>query len=357
MLVLGIESSCDETAAAVVKDGRLALSNVIDTQVDIHRRYGGVVPEIASRRHVGQILPVVETALDEADVGLGDLDAICVTGGPGLIGSLLVGVSAAKGIASVTGLPLYAAHHIAGHIAANYIAHPDLEPPFICLVVSGGHSHIVHVRDWLRFDILARTRDDAAGEAFDKIARACGLGYPGGPAIEKVAQSGDPHKIVFPRTSFGDGNLDFSFSGVKTAALNYLNSVEMDAKRKSLERDDLLNVADFAASFQQAIISVLVEHTVQAAEQAKIGTIALAGGVAANRALREALSKQAVARDLRFCYPPPVLCTDNAAMIGALGHYMAVYGAAPAGPSLDARANWPLDSFDENRPLDGFGKE
>lgn len=345
MLVLGIETSCDETAVAVVEDGRRVLSNVIATQIETHRKYGGVVPEIASRQHVGQIIPVLQKALSEAAVELAQIDALAVTAGPGLVGSLLVGVSAAKGLAAVTGLPLYAVHHLAGHIAANYLTTPDLEPPFICLVVSGGHSHVVYVREWLVFEILARTRDDAAGEAFDKVARACGLGYPGGPQIEAAARGGEPLSIRFPRTNFGEGNLDFSFSGVKTAALNYLNRLQMEAERDGIGREEVLNLADFTASFQHAIVSVLVDHTLQAAATIGCRTIAVAGGVAANGALRSLFERAAAASGLRFCYPPPVLCTDNAAMIASMGYYMAVGGMTPAGNDLDASATWALDRF------------
>lgn len=345
MLILGIETSCDETAAAVIEDGKYIRSNIIASQIKTHQRYGGVVPEIASRSHVEAIVPVIQQALLEAEVELADLDGIAVTTGPGLVGSLLVGVSAAKGLAAVTDLPLYSVHHIAAHIAANYLISPELKPPFICLVASGGHSQIIKVEEGLQFTVIARTRDDAAGEAFDKVARACGLGYPGGPAIQKAATGGDPTRIRFPRTEFPDGNLDFSFSGVKTAALNFLNRLEQEAKHKNIEKESLVPIADFAAGFQHAVVSVLAEHTIEAAKRLDCRTVVLAGGVAANSALRSLLSEMTAAEGMEFHYPPPILCTDNAAMVGALGSQMCELGIAGATADLDARANWPLDEF------------
>lgn len=349
MLVLGIESSCDETAAAVIEDGRVVRSNIIATQIDIHRKFGGVVPEIASRQHIGSILPVIEDAMAQAEVSFDDLDALAVTVGPGLVGSLLVGISAAKGLSLATGLPLYPVHHIAGHIAANYLAFPELEPPFLCLVVSGGHSHIIHVEDYVRFRIIARTRDDAAGEAFDKVARAVGLGYPGGPLIDRAARDGDPNAIRFPRTTFDGDVLDFSFSGVKTAALNYLNHLDMEAKKQGRTREDLLNVADFAAGFQQAVTGVLTDNLMTAAERLGIDDIALAGGVAANGALRAQLSDRCSEAGKRFYCPPFVYCTDNAAMIGSMGYYMYCSGLHPADDELDAIASLPIDQWHEDQ--------
>ncbi len=346
-LILGIESSCDETAAAVVADGRTILSNVIASQADFHQQFGGVVPEIASRMHVEAILPVIDQALQQAGVGLGDLSAIAVTHGPGLVGALLVGLSAAKGLAAVTGKPLVGVHHIVGHIAANYLADPEWEPPYLCLVVSGAHSHLVHVEDYQRFRILARTRDDAAGEAFDKIARALGLGYPGGPLLDRAARGGQPHALNLPRTRMAD-SLDFSFSGLKTAALNQLNSLRQQAERQGLTWQDLLPLADFAASFQQAIVDVLVDHTLEAAGRYDIRRIAVAGGVSANSCLRATLEQRTRQAGLAFTQPPLILCTDNAAMIAAAGYYAWRNGqqddlSLNAVPSLEitARADLP----------------
>ncbi len=311
--ILGIESSCDETAAAVVVNGRTVLSNVISSQIDIHTLYGGVVPEIASRKHVERITQVIRTALSEAGRSLSDLDAVAVTYGPGLVGALLVGVSAAKGICYASGIPLVGVHHIEGHISANYIAAPELEPPFLCLVVSGGHTHLVMVKDYGEYEILGRTMDDAAGEAFDKVARAVGLGYPGGPKIDKAAREGNPEAIHFPRGKVSDSVYDFSFSGLKSAVLNYLNTEQMAG------RD--ICVPDVAASFQKSVVEVLVGHAMEAVEQYHCKRFALAGGVASNSALREAAKEACRQRGIAFCCPPPVLCTDNAAMIGCAGYY------------------------------------
>lgn len=311
--ILAIESSCDETAAAVVKNGREVLSNTIYTQIAIHTEYGGVVPEIASRKHVEKINPVIKTALSEANVTLDDIDAIAVTYGPGLVGPLLIGVSAAKSIAWATGKPLVGVHHIEGHISANYIEHPDLEPPYICLVVSGGHSHLVEVSEYGKYRVIARTRDDAAGEAFDKVARAIGLGYPGGPKIDKAAKEGNPDSIVFPRGKVRDSEYDFSFSGLKSAVLNYLNSCKM----QNID----INVADVAASFQKSVVEVLVEHSMEAFDKSGLDKFALAGGVASNSSLRNALAEAAAKRGASFYVPSPIYCTDNAAMIGAAGYY------------------------------------
>ncbi len=312
-LILAIESSCDETAAAVVRNGREVLSNIISSQIALHTLYGGVVPEIASRKHIEKINQVIEEALQQANVTLKDIDAIAVTYGPGLVGALLVGVSAAKAISFATGIPLVGVHHIEGHISANYIENKELEPPFVCLVVSGGHSHLVKVKDYGKYEILGRTRDDAAGEAFDKVARAIGLGYPGGPKIDKVSKEGNPDAIKFPRAKVADSVYDFSFSGLKSAVLNYLNSCEM----KGIE----ICQADVAASFQKAVVDVLVEHSMQAVKECGMKKFAIAGGVASNSSLRSALEKACAERGIEFYHPSPILCTDNAAMIGAAGYY------------------------------------
>ncbi len=311
--ILAIESSCDETAAAVVKNGREVLSNVIYTQIALHTEYGGVVPEIASRKHIEKINPVIEQALSDSGKKLNEMTAIAVTYGPGLVGALLVGVSAAKAISFATGIPLVGVHHIEGHISANYIENKDLEPPFICLVVSGGHSHLVVVKDYGEYEIIGRTRDDAAGEAFDKVARAIGLGYPGGPKIDKVAKEGNPDAIHFPRAKVGESVYDFSFSGLKSAVLNYLNSCEM--------KGEAICVPDVAASFQKAVVDVLVEHSMDAVQKYGYSKFAIAGGVASNSALRAAFEKACVQRNIMFYHPSPVFCTDNAAMIGAAGYY------------------------------------
>lgn len=316
--ILAIETSCDETAAAVVKNGREILSNVIYSQIDLHTIYGGVVPEIASRKHIEKINQVMEQALKEAGRELADLDAVAVTYGPGLVGPLLVGVSAAKAVSFASGLPLIGVHHIEGHISANYIEHKDLEPPFVCLVASGGHSHLVVVKDYGKYEVLGRTRDDAAGEAFDKVARAIGLGYPGGPKIDKVAKEGNPDAIAFPRAKVGDSDYDFSFSGLKSAVLNYLNSCEM--------KGESICQADVAASFQKAVVDVLTEHSMAAVERCGLRKFAIAGGVASNSALRQALEEACAERNVAFYRPSPLLCTDNAAMIGAAAYYEYVQG-------------------------------
>lgn len=313
VLILAIESSCDETAAAVVKNGREVLSNVIYSQIDLHTLYGGVVPEIASRKHIEKINQVVEKALADAHMSLQDITAVAVTYGPGLVGALLVGVSAAKAIAFAAEKPLVGVHHIEGHICANYIENKELEPPFLCLVVSGGHSHLVMVKDYGEYEILGRTRDDAAGEAFDKVARAIGLGYPGGPKVDKVSREGNPDAIAFPRGKVVDNVYDFSFSGLKSAVLNYLNGCQM----KGIE----INQADVAASFQKSVVDVLVEHSMHALKQYGMNKFAIAGGVASNSHLREALEKECAREKIEFYHPSPILCTDNAAMIGAAAYY------------------------------------
>ena len=312
-LILAIESSCDETAASVVKNGRCVLSNIISSQIAIHTLYGGVVPEIASRKHIEKINQVVEAALKEADVTLDDIDAIGVTYGPGLVGALLVGVAEAKAIAYAKKKPLVGVHHIEGHVSANYIEHPDLEPPFLCEIISGGHTHLVIVKDYGSFEILGRTRDDAAGEAFDKVARAIGLGYPGGPKIDKLAKEGNPHVIDFPRAHMEDAPYDFSFSGVKSAVLNHLNKCRMTGEP--------IVEADIAASFQQAVVDVLVDNAIRAAKDYHMDRLAIAGGVASNGALRAAMEAACEKEGIRFYRPSPIFCTDNAAMIGVAAYY------------------------------------
>lgn len=313
ILILGIESSCDETAAAVVKNGREVLSNVISSQIELHKLYGGVVPEIASRKHIEKINQVVEEALKEADVTLDDLDAIGVTYGPGLVGALLVGVSAAKAISYAKKIPLVGVHHIEGHISANYIENKELEPPFVCLVVSGGHTHLVIVRDYGKYEIIGKTRDDAAGEAYDKVARAIGLGYPGGPKIDKLSKEGNPDAIKFPRAKIEDAPYDFSFSGLKSAVLNYLNAAKM--------KGETVNDADLAASFQKAVCDVLVEHAIRAAKEYGFDKLAIAGGVASNSTLRATMEKACAENQIQFYHPSPIFCTDNAAMIGVAAYY------------------------------------
>lgn len=319
ILILAIESSCDETAAAVVQNGREVLSNIIYSQIDLHTLYGGVVPEIASRKHVEKINQVVETALLEAKVSLSDLDAVGVTYGPGLVGALLVGVAEAKAISYAAKLPLVGVHHIEGHVAANYIEHKELSPPYLCLIVSGGHTHLVMVKDYDRYEIIGRTQDDAAGEAFDKVARALGLGYPGGPKIDQAAKEGKKDAIAFPRGQVAGHPYDFSFSGLKSSVLNYLNITQM-------KQEEAISVADVAASFQEAVVDVLVSKTIQAAKEFSVSTIALAGGVAANSALREGMKAACEREGFTLYYPSPALCTDNAAMIGTAAYYSFIRG-------------------------------
>lgn len=312
-LILAIESSCDETSAAVLKNGREVLSNIISSQIDIHKKFGGVVPEVASRNHVLNISTVVGEAMETAGVSYDDLDAVAVTYGPGLVGALLVGVSYAKAISSAKKLPLIAVNHIHGHIAANYITHPELEPPFVCLVASGGHSHILYVKDYAEFEILGRTRDDAAGEAFDKVARVIGLGYPGGPKVEALAKEGNPDAIRFPQVEFADNPYDFSFSGVKTNVINFLHTKE--------QKGEEICRADLAASFQKAVVEALTRHTLQAAIDKGCKKVVLAGGVSANGALRANFEAATKEKGMSLFYPQPILCTDNAAMIGCAGFY------------------------------------
>ena len=326
-LILGIESSCDETAAAVVQNGRTILSNVINSQIDIHKRYGGVVPEIASRCHIEAINAVIDQALADAGKTLDDMDAIAVTYGPGLVGALLVGVSTAKALAFAAKKPLIGVHHIKGHICANFAAHPSLKPPFVCLVASGGHSHIVYAADYLKYEIMGMTRDDAAGEAFDKIARVLGLGYPGGPKIDALAKEGNPHAAEFPRVQMSGGSLDFSFSGVKTAVINHIHKLE--------QRGEEYSKADIAASFQNAVTDVLCTHTIEAAKRKNSNLIVLAGGVASNSGLREKMTSQAARQGIDVLYPPPVLCTDNAVMIAAAAYWDYISGIS-ADMSLNA---------------------
>lgn len=311
--ILAIESSCDETAAAVVKNGRTVLSNVISSQIELHKLYGGVVPEIASRKHIEKINQVIEEALEQAGMTLEEMDAIGVTYGPGLVGALLVGVAEAKAIAYAAKKPLVGVHHIEGHISANYIENLDLEPPFVCLVVSGGHTHLVVVNDYGKYQIIGRTRDDAAGEAFDKVARAIGLGYPGGPKIDKLSKEGNPNAIRFPKAHIEDGPYDFSFSGVKSAVLNYLNGAQM--------KGEPIVEADIAASFQKAVTDVLVENAMKAVKEFGMKKFAIAGGVASNSTLRSAMRDACEKNGVEFYHPSPIFCTDNAAMIGAAAYY------------------------------------
>lgn len=332
-VILAIESSCDETAAAVVVNGREVLSNVISSQIDTHKKFGGVVPEVASRMHIEVINGVVEEALEKANMTLDDIDAIGVTYGPGLVGALLVGLQYAKGLAYSTGKPLIGVNHIEGHISANFIAHKDLEPPFICLVVSGGHTFIVYTKDHGDYEIIGETRDDAAGEAFDKVARALGLGYPGGPKIDKLAKEGDSSAIKFPKASFSDNSLDFSFSGVKSAVLNYLNKAEM--------KNEEVNKADVAASFQRAVVEVLTDNVLKTCRSRNVDKIAIAGGVASNSALRENLIREAGKEGIKILFPEPILCTDNAAMIGSAAYFELLKGKT-AKMDINAKPNLRL---------------
>lgn len=330
---LAIESSCDETAAAVLKDGRTVLANVISSQVPIHRKFGGVVPEIASRHHIEQVIPVVEQALVDAGITLNDVDHIGVTYGPGLVGALLVGVAAAKGLSFATGIPLVGVHHMEGHIFANFLSNPELEPPFLSLVVSGGHTLLVVVKDYETFEVLGQTRDDAAGEAFDKIARVMGYPYPGGPHIDRLAAIGNPEAIEFPKALSEKGNLEFSFSGLKSAVLNYLNSEK--------QKGNPINDADVAASFQKSVVDVLTEKTLEAAKLSGCHVVTVAGGVSANQGLQNALAAMCEREGLTFYRPGKILSTDNAAMIGCRAYYMAKAGKF-ADLTLNAKPSVPL---------------
>lgn len=331
--ILAIESSCDETSAAVVKDGREVLSNIIASQIDTHTKYGGVVPEVASRMHIEVVDAVVKSALEEANMSLEQMDAIGVTYGPGLVGALLVGLQYAKGLSLASKKPLVGVNHIEGHICANYIQHKDLKPPFVSLVVSGGHTFIVHVKDYGKYEVIGQTRDDAAGEAFDKVARAIGLGYPGGPKIDKISKEGNENAIEFPRAKFHDDTLDFSFSGLKSAVLNYINTCKM--------KDIEINVADIAASFQKAVIDVLKENVFLTCERKKVDKIAIAGGVASNSTLREELIKEGKKKGVEILFPDRILCTDNAAMIGSAAYYEFMRGNI-ANLDLNAKPNLKL---------------
>ena len=333
IITLSIESSCDETAVAVLKNGREVLANVVSTQIELHKKFGGVVPEVASRKHIENIDAVYQEALDTAGITAEDIDHIAVTYGPGLVGALLVGLSYAKALAFTLGVPLVGVNHMQGHINANYIQHKDLKPPFITLVVSGGHTHLVEVKDYQNYEILGRTRDDASGEAFDKISRAMGLGYPGGPIIDKLAKQGNKHAIEFPR-AFLDDSYDFSFSGLKSAVLNYLNAQKMKKQE--------IVVEDVAASFQEAVVEVLSTKAVHAAEEKGYKTIALSGGVAANSALRDKITKMAGEKGIEIKFPSIELCTDNAAMIGCAGYHNFINGKIDD-MSLNAVPNLKID--------------
>lgn len=332
-IILAIESSCDETSAAVVVNGRDVLSNIIASQIDTHKKFGGVVPEVASRMHIEVINSVVSEALKVANKTLDDIDAIAVTYGPGLVGALLVGLQYAKGLAYSLKKPLIGVNHIEGHISANFIEHKDLKPPFVCLVVSGGHTFIVHVKDYGNYEIIGETRDDAAGEAYDKVARSLGLGYPGGPKIDKLSKEGNEDAIKFPRANFHDNTLDFSFSGVKSAVLNYLNKMEM--------KNEKINKADVAASFQKAVVGVLTDNVIKTCKIKKIDKIAIAGGVASNSALRGSLIKEGKKRNINVLFPSPILCTDNAAMIGSAAYFEFLRGNV-ASMDLNAKPNLRL---------------
>ncbi|MBR7092946.1 MAG: tRNA (adenosine(37)-N6)-threonylcarbamoyltransferase complex transferase subunit TsaD [Clostridia bacterium] len=334
MIILSIESSCDETAAAVVEDGRRLLSNVVATQVEEHRIYGGVVPEIASRRHTEAISLVTKQALQQAGLGLDAVDAVAVTYAPGLIGALLVGVNFAKGLAFSAGKPLIPVHHLRGHIAANYLAHPELKPPFLCLVVSGGHSHLVYLDDYTGLRMIGQTRDDAAGECFDKAARSMGMPYPGGIALDRMAQQGNPHAFPLPRPAVDGNPYDFSFSGLKTAVINRLHQAE--------QKGESICVPDMCASLQHTVAEILTDHTMRAAAETGAGTVVLAGGVSANSGLRAAMTAACEKAGLRLYMPPLALCGDNAAMIGAQAYYEYLAGHT-ADLSLNAFASLPIE--------------
>lgn len=335
-IILAIESSCDETAVAIIKNGYEILANIVSTQIDVHQKFGGVVPEVASRKHLEYINIVVQQALDQAALTWQDITHIAVTYGPGLVGALLVGVATAKALAFAAEKPLIAVHHIEGHIYGNFLVNPDLTMPLLCLVVSGGHTNIVKITDHGQYTLLGQTRDDAAGEAYDKVARALGLSYPGGPQIDRLAKEGNGTHIKLPRAWLEEGSFDFSFSGLKSAVLNYLNKFAM--------KNETVNKADIAAAFQEAVIEVLVTKTIRAAEKENINTILLAGGVAANSGLRTVLKQTAEAKGLTVYYPPLEFCTDNGAMIGAAAHYKAL-AKDYADLSLNAVPNLPFSKL------------
>ncbi len=334
MLTLAIETSCDETSCAVVKNGREVLSNIISSQIEIHRKFGGVVPEIASRKHIESINPIIQEALDAANVGFKDIDLIGVTHGPGLVGALLIGISTAKAIAYGLNKPLIGVNHIEGHVCANYIEFKELEPPFTCLIVSGGHTYLVHVNTYTDYELIGRTRDDAAGEAFDKVARALGLPYPGGPLIDKLSMTGNKNAIEFPRVMLETNSYDFSFSGLKTAVLNYINQTN--------QRNEEIIVEDVAASFQQAVLDVLVDKSFRLARERKSNKIVIAGGVAANQGLRDMMGERGKKEGIEIFYPSRTLCTDNAAMIGAAAYFNYIEGKSSdldlnVAPNLDLK--------------------
>lgn len=317
IITLAIETSCDETSCAVLRGGRDVLSNIISSQIDIHKKFGGVVPEVASRKHIENINIIIQKALDQANINFDDIDLVGVTQGPGLVGALLVGISSAKAIAYALNKPIVGVNHIEGHICANYIEHKDLEPPFTCLIVSGGHTYLAYAKDYTEYELFGRTRDDAAGEAFDKVARALGLSYPGGPLIDKLSKEGDPNSVDFPRVYLEQDSYDFSFSGLKTAVLNYLNQMK--------QKDENIIVKDVAASFQQAVIEVLVDKTIKLAKEKKSKKIVMAGGVAANHGLRN-MMKNRGEEEIEILYPSNILCTDNAAMIGSAAYFNYISG-------------------------------
>ena len=345
--ILAVETSCDETAAAVVKNGKTVLSNVISSQIELHTVYGGVVPELASRNHIEKINYVIAQALSDADIKVSEIDAVAVTCGPGLVGALLVGVAHAKAFAYALKKPLIGVHHIEGHIAANYIEH-DIKPPFLCLVVSGGHTQLAAVKDYTDIEIIGKTCDDAAGEAFDKVARSIGLGYPGGPKIDAEAKKGDPYAIVFPKAKVAKSEYDFSFSGVKSAVLNYINQAQM--------KQEAVNEADIAASFQKAVVDVLVEHTIAAAFEYDFKQIAMAGGVASNTLLRKEMKTACEKNGIKLYYPSAIYCTDNAAMIGAAAYYDFLEGKR-SGLDLNAFPALKLGEKIKGRFDNGSGKD
>ncbi|MDO5732903.1 MAG: tRNA (adenosine(37)-N6)-threonylcarbamoyltransferase complex transferase subunit TsaD [Eubacteriales bacterium] len=350
MKILAIESSCDESACAIVEDGRHVLANVVASQADLHASFGGVVPEIASREHIHAMMPVVDRCLKLAKLEFSDIDCIAVTAGPGLIGALLVGVSVAKALAFALNKNLYAIHHIAAHIAGNFLTHPDFEAPFLCLVVSGGHSHLIHCDESWHFKIIGRTRDDAAGEALDKIARALKLPYPGGPKIEAEAQSGKLGQLRFPKVKI-EHPYDYSFSGVKSAALNYLQKIEAEAKRRNCSAEAIISRSDFCADYQEAIFSQLTEKAMAACRDLSVERFAIAGGVAANQTLRNRLANACELEGIRFFAPERKYCTDNAAMVGSICYYEILAGAKPATWDLNAKSTWDAEQYLKNAPV------